>query len=271
MKARDKKILAVILIVALAAGVAAYFLLQEEGAQVFQFGEQFTGQAETPYGESLEIELTAGGETEAGTSSWLAAAASTSQNVYTVNGTYKSQEQVTLSYSLSVSYSNVGSITNVETSITAVDTADQSSYKYVLASNKTLSGASPISDSGSQTVTITQHLTDAGASTTSATIEYKVYCKVTAVGSISGATLTAEIPLTKFTALQYQQSTESASADVTPTVSVASWAELMQTPEMLAIVALVALIVIIAVVPKKKAERKRSSRKKKSSKSKSKA
>jgi hypothetical protein len=248
----DRKILALLLVALVAGGAVAYHLLtQQEEIQRFVFGETLTGYAETPYGEKLEIKLDVGGETTS--ASWVASYTDTeSQQVYTVNGTYKSQEQVTQSYSLSVSYTNVGSIQNVKTSITAVDTADSSSYEYILASNKALSGASPISDSGSTVVIITQHLTDAVADLNSATIDYKVYCKVTAVGIVSGMTLIAEIPLTKFATLQYQRSTEEVSGSVTPTVSVASWADIANQPEMLIILVLAILVVVVAAVPKKR-------------------
>jgi len=146
---------------------------------------------------------------------------SESQNVYEVDGTYKSQEQVTLSYSLSVSYSNVENI-QATVKIKAIDSGDNSYYEYALASSKTLSGSSPISDSGSTQKSITQHLTDIDASLTGATVNYQIYCQVTATGTISGDTLTAEVAYTQFGSLEYQRSTESSSAEVTPTVSVAS-------------------------------------------------
>ncbi|MEM1661015.1 MAG: hypothetical protein QXR17_07765 [Candidatus Bathyarchaeia archaeon] len=151
--------------------------------------------------------------------------ASASQNVWTVNGTYKSQAQVTLGYSLQVSYANVQNIQIVQLYIKAVDAADSSSYTYTLANNKALSGGSPISDSGSTQKSISQHLTDAQASTTNAQIKYYIYCKVQAQGTISGQTLVAEVTETWFATLNYQQSTEQTQATVTPSVNVASWVD----------------------------------------------
>jgi len=260
---KEVKIVALLLIIAV-VGAVAYYLMQPQQI-LYQWGEQLTGHAETPFGESIDINLDVGGETS-GTTSWLTSYQdSTSQNVYTVDGTYASQELVTLAYSASVTYANVENI-KITVKIKAIDQSDQSSYEYILANAKPLSGASPISDSDSVQKSITQHLTDCEASTSDATINYDVYAQVTATGTISGQSLTATIPYTNFASKHYVQSSESASAEVTPQVSVASWTELMQTPEMLAIVALVALIVIIAVVPKKEQESKKSSRKKKSSK-----
>ena len=245
-----------IIIICLAAAIGAYLYFKGQQPITYQFGgNEYSQSAETPYGESLEINLRAGGETSS--SSWLASYSdSTSQQVYTVNGTYKSQEQVTLGYSLSISYSNVNNI-QVTVKIKSVDTADNSYHEYVLANAKSVSGSSPISDSGSTSRSIYDHLSDTGASTTDATLTYYVYCKVTGTGTISGSTLTAEIPYTKFTALDYTRHTESASADVNPTVSVASWTETLQQPEMLVIIALAVLALIIAVAPRKAGRRRR--------------
>ena len=241
--------LLVLIIVALAlAGFAGYYFyssLTEAPTPGATAETSTSARAETPYGESLEISLNTGTETSA---SWQASyTGSSSQNVYTVNGTYKEQEQVTLSYSLTVTYSNVENIQITNLYIKAVDAADQSSYTYTLASNKALSGASPISDSGSTTRSITDHLTDCQASTTSATIKYYIYCQVQGTGSISGQTLTATISETWFATLDYQQSSESAEASVTPSVTVASWWELATTPEGLAIIALTVMIIVVAV------------------------
>ena len=184
----------------------------------------------TPFGESLEISLDTGAETSGAASFFKASYQdSESQNVYEVNSTYKSQEQVTLDYSLSITYSSVDTIVNVKTAITAIDNLDQSEYEYVLATSKGLSGGSPIADSGEIVKSISAHLTDATASVTSSTIVYKIYCQVTAVGTVSGQTLTATIALTQFGALVYLRTSESSQADVTPTVSVAGWAEDLHT------------------------------------------
>jgi len=260
VKENEVKIIALLLII-VAVGAVAYYLMQPQQI-LYQWGEQLTGHAETPFGESIDINLDVGGETS-GTTSWLTSYQdSTSQNVYTVDGTYVSQELVTLAYSASVTYANVENL-KITVKIKAIDQSDSSSYEYILANAKSLSGASPISDSDSIQKSITQHLTDCEASTTDATINYEVYAQVTGTGTVSGQSLTATIPYTQFASKHYVQSSEFASAEVTPQVSVASWTELMQTPEMLAIVALVALIVIIAATPKKKAKQKKSSKGKK--------
>ena len=231
-----------------AFGVYYYMLALQPTGGAVATGTS-TARAETPYGESLEIRLGSGAQTSA---SWLAAEASTSQNVWTVNGTYKSQAQVTLGYSITITYSNVNNIKIVLLYIKAVDAADNSNYQYTLASNKALSGSSPITDSGSTTKTISQHLTDCQASTSSAQIKYYIYCQVQATGTISGQTLTATVSETWFATLNYQQSTESASASVTPTVSVASWWGLAASPEGLAVIGMAVLVVLVAVCYKPK-------------------
>ena len=221
---------------------------------------QHSAHAETPYGESLDIQLATGAQTSAG-ASWLAATASANQNVWTVNGTYKSQEQVTLGYSLQVSYTNVQNIQIVSLYIKALDAADNSNYQYVLASSKSLSGSSPISDSGSITKTISQHLSDCQASTSSAQIKYYICCKVQGQGTISGQTLVAEITETWFCTLDYQQSTESSQATVTPSVTVASW-EVDAATLGLGIIGALCLSVVLVAYIMVKPEKKRRVRRK---------
>ncbi|MFZ7137876.1 MAG: hypothetical protein ACOWW1_05610 [archaeon] len=144
--------------------------------------------------------------------------------------------------------------------IRAVDTADSSDHTYTLASSKALSGTSPISDTGSTTRTITQHLQDITASTSSATVRYYIYCKVQAVGTVSGLTLEAEIAETQFAALSFAQNTESASTAVTPTVGVASWSdgdELIGTCMVIVGVSLLVLAVYFGMMQKKPGKRSR--------------
>jgi len=229
MKRDRRTILILFLAILLVAAYLFYVPVRVSGASTTGSS---SAEANTPYGESLSIKL-GGGSSTSGTASiidvleeqaasWLASYQdSTSQNVYEVNDTYKSQEQVTLSYSLTVTYANVENI-QATVKIKAIDDSDSSSYEYTLANAKALSGASPISDSGQTTKTISQHLTDADAATSGATIRYQIYCQVTATGSISGDPLTATINYTPFGCLVYQQSSESSSAEVTPAVSVAS-------------------------------------------------
>jgi len=190
-----------------------------------------TAEASTPYGEKIGITIGSGSTTSGEASiidltkvaSWVASYSdSTSQNVYDVNGTYKSQEIVTLSYSLSVTHSSVSNI-QATVKVKAIDKdTPANNHEYTLANAKTLSGASPISDNGNTQPTISQHLTSIGGSTTSENIEYQIYCQVTATGTVSGETLTATVNYTPFGTLEYTQTSESSTAEVTPTVSVAS-------------------------------------------------
>jgi len=249
---------ACIIFCAVIAVVAAYPLIQPAPVTSTAAGAQAAatqqGSASTPYGESLSIRLSTGAQTTG--ASWLADyIQSATQNVWTVNGTYKSQAQVTLGYSLSVTYTQVTNIQVVNLYIKAVDAADSSSYTYTLASSKALSGSSPISDSNSTTKTISQHLTDVAA-TSPATVKYYIYCKVTAVGSVSGQTLTAEIVETYFTTLVYTQQTESTNTSVTPTVSVASWAQVADAAAVFGIAVLVAVLVYVVVSDGKKRKKR---------------
>ena len=252
----QKWLLVLLLVCIVAGGVGAYYLTVPRvvaGART-SYGTSAT--AETPYGEKLEIKLNTGTQTS-GSASWLASYSDTaSQNVYEVDGSYKSQEQVTLSYSLTVSYSNVQNI-QATVKIKAVDSSDSSSHEYVLANAKALSGTSPISDSGSVQRSIVDHLTDCDASTTDATVNYEIYCKVTGTGSISGQTLTAEIPYTQFCSHHYVRSTESTEAEVTPTVSVASWYDILNSPEGAVVVVCIVLLILIVFAAVRKPRKKR--------------
>jgi len=247
-KKQSQTAIFLIAIVAVAVVVGAVWFIVGDNESPLGLNYQSTSEASdsTPYGESLEISLNSGAQTSTG-ASWTASYSdSSSQDIFTVNGTYKEQEQVTLGYSLSVTYANVESIKITSLYIKAVDNADSSEYTYTLADNKALSGASPISDSDSVVKSISQHLSDVGASSSS-TIKYYIYAQVQGTGTVSGATLTATIPETQFTTLVYSQQSESANADVTPTVSVASWSDSEEQTGFL-FVGIGAVLIIIAVV-----------------------
>lgn len=221
---KDKRKLLVIALLVILAGYLLYQPLMLAGAGIYGT----TGaSAETPYGEKLEIEIGTGAETS-GTASMIQRWTSSyqdgeSQYVYEVNGTYKSQEQVTLSYSLAVTHANVETI-KATVKIKAVESTYD--HEYTLASQKSLSGSSPINDNGQTQRTILEHLgTDIGCSTDSATVQYQIYAQVTATGTISGDTLTATVDYTQFGALSYVRSQESSAAEVTPQVQVASYIE----------------------------------------------
>jgi len=253
MTGKQKWLLALLLLCIIGVG-AGYYILSPRTIAGASSSTSTGATAETPYGEKLEIKLNTGTQTS-GSASWLASYQdSASQQVYTVDGTYKSQEQVTLSYSLTVTYSNVNNI-QATVKIKAVDDSDSSYYEYTLANAKALSGTSPISDSGSVQRSITQHLTDCDASTSSATIKYHIYCQVTGTGSISGQTLTATVPYTQFASHSYQQETESTEAEVTPTVSVASWYDMVNSPEFAAIVVCLLVLTVLIVILRRRKRR----------------
>ena len=235
---KDNNPLIILLIIILAGGLVYGIMvygtpLTSPGASV---GGTSSNSVETPYGEKLEISLGSSSETSGQASffevkapqaaSWVSSYQnSDSQDVYEVNGTYKSQEQVTMEYSLSVSYSNVESITST-VKIKAYEEATPANYhEYTLANAKALSGVSPIADSGSTVPSIIQHLTDVGGSTTNEVVGYEIYCQVTATGTKSGDTLTATIPYTHFGGFSFVKSSESSTAQVTPTISAASFIE----------------------------------------------
>ena len=225
----DKRVLALAIVAILVVGYIFFVPVELAGAVT---GGTNQASDSTPYGESIEIEIGSGGSTSGAASiidmarvaSWIASYTdSTSQNVYDVDGTYKSQEQVTLEYSLSVTHSSVESIT-ATVKIKAIQSDTPANYnEYTLATSKPLTGTSPISDSDDVTRSISEHLvTDIGAPASGATVNYEIYCQVSATGSVSGDTLTATVSYTQFGSLTYTQTSESSGAEVTPQVSVAS-------------------------------------------------
>ncbi|MFH2111756.1 MAG: hypothetical protein ABIJ47_10920 [Candidatus Bathyarchaeota archaeon] len=254
---KDRKLL---LVVAVAAMMAVGYLAL---TPIFVAGANASGSStagdSTPYGENLEIHIGSGAQTSGQASvinfvipaSWLASLSDEdTQNVYAVNATYKSQEVVTMSYSLSVTYSNVNTIA-ATVKVKAIDKADASMHEYTIANAKSISGASPIADNGNTQPTITQHLTDITASATSASVKYQIYCLVTGTGTVSGDTLTATVEYTDFGCLSYVRSTEASNAEVTPTVSVASWVDDalgLPNGSALTIVAIVAIVAAYKVV-----------------------
>jgi hypothetical protein len=228
---KNRRLLLIFILLLTLGGAIYYVTLNPALVSGALVGLTSEAEATTPYGESLSIELTSGSSTS-GTASWLNDQLASftasyddtdSQNVYEVNSTYKSQEQVTLEYSASVPYANVDSIT-ITVKIKAIDKGTPANYnEYILANAKSISGVTPISDSGDTTPSIVQHLTDIGGSTTSETVEYQIYAQVQGTGTISGDTLTAEVAYTPFGTLVYAQSSESSTVEMTPTVSVASY------------------------------------------------
>lgn len=226
----DRRTLIIAILAVLTIGGLAYIALGPQLVLGAVTGATSEAEDSTPFGESLEISLgsssstsqTASYLTRSQLAAWLASYSDTdSQDVYSVNSTYKSQEQVTLEYSLSVTYNQVSSI-QATVQIKAIDDADSSEHIYTLANSKSLSGGSPISDSGSTAPSISAHLSDIVASSTDATIRYQIYCQVTGTGDVSGESLTATVPYTNFGCLHYEQTSESSEANVTPSVSVAS-------------------------------------------------
>lgn len=199
-----------------------------------------SGSDSTQYGETLNINVSVGGETLEGswsTPSKLPApmralitaqlSADASQNIYTVNSSYYNQQKVQYSVTVSVTGTQVQNVQLANLTLKCIDAADGSKYNWlaVLSQDITL----PYSHEWTGWQYISDHLTNVQASTTDATIQYKVYAKVTAIGSVSGQTLTAQTgggQFTQFTAYHFVYVTEGTSTTVTPSVSPASWTDM---------------------------------------------
>ena len=222
----NKKLLAIFLIlIVVASTIGAWFFFRGKGAV---FGRKLEGYAETPYGESLHVVLDIGGQTSKA-SFQASYQQSVSQNVWTVNGTYKSQGKITFSISITIDGTRISSVQVDNCYIKGVDTTDGSSYSYTFG---TYPATIPLdaNDDGSWnpssiTRTLDQHVSDIGGSTT-CSVDYYVYAKISAVGEISGQTLVVEITETKFLRLNLARETEKATVEITITVTtLSSWLE----------------------------------------------
>ena len=253
----NKKLLAIIFIILIIIGVGAYWFLTPKGVE---FGGEYEATAETPYGEKLTIKLNLGGGTKQ--ASFLAGYTdSVSQNVWTVDGTYKSQGKITFSVSVTITGSKITNAKIENCYIKAVDTADSSSYSYTFDTypvSVSLSGYQGTWSPDSITKTLDQHVSDIQAST-SCTVDYYIYGKVSAVGEISGQTLYAEITETKFKTLQLEKETEETTAEVTPSVSTSSWLE--ENYKFIIGFSIVAVVAVIICVEQKEGKRCRRRRK----------
>jgi len=254
----NRRILVFLLLAVIVVGCLAYYLGVPQMILGASAGGTSAAEDSTPYGESISITLGSSSSTSGAASmmenivpaSWLASYEdSDSQDVYEVNDTYKSQEVVTIEYDLDVTYSNVDTI-KATVKIDALDKGTPTNHKeYTLADEKGLSGASPISDDGSTAPSISTHLTDIGGSVTDETVQYKIYCQVTALGTVSGEPLTATISYTAFGTLHYEKSSESSTADVVPAINVTSWLdEALGLPGETIMTALAAMTVAATVI-----------------------
>jgi len=260
----NKKLLAIfIILIVVASAIGVYwFFFKPEGTK---FGKTLEGYAETPYGESLHVIVNIGGQTSK--LSWLTASyqESVSQNVWTVNGTYKSQGKITFSISITIDGTKLSSAQVDNCYIKAVDVADSSSYSYTFG---TYPANIPLdaNDDGSWnpssvTRTLDQHVSDIQASTT-CSVDYYVYAKISAVGEVSGQTLVVEITETKFLRLNLAKETEGTTATVTPSVTTSSWLEENYKYIVgFSMVAVIAVIIFTKVGDKKCRRRRKVARK----------
>ena len=151
------------------------------------------------YEESLKVRLVA--DSGAPPFLWYLA--------WRVNG--QEVTDVTMSVSITPSATNVGNL-KVTYYLKAVSEGHEK--KFLEATDYSVSSGNTLSNS--TTIGIDQQFTQMGLSVEEDhTVDYYIYCKVTGTGLISGETLTAEIPLTKFDTLEYDYGSSS-TATITP-------------------------------------------------------
>ena len=244
---RNKKKLVGIIILLVIIGFVVYYLyFMPTGG--LSFGRGLSGHAETPYGESMDVHINVGGQTKEA-SFHASVSGSTSQTKYTVNGTWASQSKIQFQVQVQVTGTNIQNIKVNYLKVKGVDNADNSYHEYSAASYGysfpdqigTSPPASKTYTFPSSAIAISTHLTDCGASTSSATIKYYITIEVQSTGTKSGQTLTVTISYTWFTTNNYQQETESSSTTVSPEVLVTSFFSL----ENAAYAAIIAGIIII--------------------------
>ena len=149
---------------------------------------------------------------------------------YTVDDVYYAGQNIKLKVTVKVEYAHVSNIKLVDCYIRAVDSSDSTkNHVYDFADNVALSGSSPITWTSSEiSKSFTQHFTDVyGSAGDHHTINYKVYCKVTATGELTGNSYTAELSETQFASHEYIKFMEKlggGSSEVSPQITFASWA-----------------------------------------------
>lgn len=170
-----------------------------------------------PTGEKIQIHI----ETDTGrqtivqkilknTRNWLSS--------YFVGGIEKTNAQTGIT--ISIDGSNIGATANVDYYIEARESTGQGTPYRFLEGNSTSVTVNGADLGLTNQTTIENHLEAMGLSTSSSyTIDYYVYVRATAIGAVSGETLTSEITYQKFDSVTYQYGSE-----VTNTVQVShSW------------------------------------------------
>ena len=225
----SKRSIAIIISIALAIGLICALLLisPSGGGNIWNtIGRgHYDASDSTDYGEYLDVDIDISGETSG---AWTGSYTQTAtEQVYTVDSTYYSQQQITIKLTITITYSKVSGVTIVSAYIKAVDTADSSSFNPISVSNfdweanGLTSGSSKTWQYGAEA--ISTFLSNCEASSSDATISFYVYVKVQGTGTVSGNTLTAEVAETQFQSNHFVLETQQTTAEAEPSVTFSSW------------------------------------------------
>lgn len=257
----NRKLKIVIGLVIIGVVIAGLYLSTPASTKWFEGANRYIFSNE--YGETLVIDVgvKSGGR--------LSGKAQISNSLYEVSGSYISggtnnsfsgvadQEVISISFTVTITGTNIENPQIVDAKLKAVDSAD-SSYKLYSPSQ-----ALPISTSLGTPNTLTflnnyaisTHLTDCSASTTSAKIKYYFYLEVQAVGSKSGQTLTGTINYDLYIVLQFTKNAEEGTTGVETSIGVASWINSPTVRISIAIIIGIAIVSVAHYIKKKEVKR----------------
>ena len=233
-------LVSVILLVVITSSVVVFtVILPTRNVALFQQKNFTTVSDETPYGEELQIHLDINGGGVKGNSLHqrmrrvhIAITESDSNDLYNVSGTLNGGSfnqvadlmQITISIGVTVTGSNVQNVQIESLYVKTQDKDGSGTHTYTSISSPTgITLGSAYTYTPLDAYSIATLLSDNSANTNGDELLFKVYVKVTAIGTKSGNTLTAEINEEQFADLTFTKQTEQATSDVSPSVSVAAW------------------------------------------------
>ena len=239
MSKHEIKILFVAVVIVIIGSAAVLFVFSSQNVANNMFTTEQSASDETPYGESLHIHLAINGKGVKGTAIInptnqvnIMATSSDSNDLYNVTGTLNGGNfdhiadlmQITVTISITVTGSNVQNVQLTSLYVKTQDKDGSGTHTYTSVSSPTsVTLGTQYDYTPLNAYSIATLLSDNGANTNGDELTFKVYAKVTAVGSTSGKTLTAELPETQFADLTFTKQTEEATSNVSPSVSVSSW------------------------------------------------
>jgi len=257
---KQKRLFLIIGLIAIILGVTIYYYFFTPRV-VDMFNNVTLGnKASTPYGERLSIKLGVNGKATQG--SWMGSVSGGASNLlYDVSGTVNDAsfsdvadaEKITITFDLSVSGSYITNVQIVSFYLKVKDKDGTGTKTFTI-----IGSATSITIPYNNTYTalnnyaISTLISDVSGNTNNDELLFLVYIKVTATGSKSGQTLTAEINEEQFADLTFTHLTEQNQATVSPSVSVSSWIDMAENIVTNVVSAVVSAYIIIYYIRRRR-------------------